>query len=276
MNKHQRIILITAGALVALLQLIGIAMYGLDDSDGWAISLLISAALLFAGFRSWDNVDATLENGKTEKAVNTTDLIRGDMSEMKDKVIVDIFHGAVFKNAQDFYQYIKSKGYYHPKGPLAELLMPDVYSWFVGYVALYVLCLTSEKYRAKAPQLLVTRTLVLREASALSAERLKNLESTLSAHLGNKPSNKSVSDDQASKLERKIFEDHIQSLEAASREAIKNMTTNPVQYPYSPIYRIIGPIFGGIKGMDDKQLAERFNSVFAELLQKTGNVLKAL
>lgn len=275
MNKYQRIVLIAAGALIALLQLIGIGNYGLDDSKGWAISFLISAALLFVGFGSWDGIGAFLRRTKNEKSIDTN-RSRGEISQKEDKVIADILYGAVFKNAQDFYQYIKSKGYYHPSGPLALLLKPDVYSWFVGYAALYVLCLTSEKYRAKAAQLFVVRNLVLREAVTSSTELWKDLEAKSFDDVGKVPNDDSSAADQASKQESKIFENHIQSLEDACQEAIKNMTVKRVVYPYLPIYRIIGPVFGGVKDMDEKQLAEKFNPIFGELLKKTGNVLNAL
>lgn len=271
MNKYQRIALIAAATLIALLQLIGIGTYGLDDSKGWAISFLISAALFFVGLGSRDSIGGSLKRPKNDNHIDTNRLIRPGVSEKKDQVIVDILHGAVFKNAQDFYQYIKSKGYYHASGPIALILQPEVYSWFVGYAALYVLFLTSEKYRAKAAQLLVVRHLVIREARALSTKAWQAVDSQLGISIG-----ESSEDDQASQQERKIFENHIQSLEAASRESIKNMTVTPVTYPYLPIYRIIGPVFGGIKDMDEQQLAERFNPIFTELLKKTGNVLNAL
>lgn len=218
----------------------------------------------------------TLERIKNEKLIDTNQFIQREISRNEDKVTVDILHGAVFKNAQDFYQHIKSKGYYHPSGPLALLLKPDVYSWFVGYAALYVLCHTSEKYRAKAAQLFVVRNQVLREAVTLSAQLWNDLDSKTVDDLGKTPNDDSFGDDQASKQESKIFENHIQSLEVASQEAIKNMTVERAPYPYLPIYRIIGPIFGGIKDMDERQLAEKFNPIFAELLKKTGNVLNAL
>ena len=276
MNKYQRIVVIAAGALIALIQIIGIGKYGLDDSKGWAVSFLISAALLFVGFGSWDGIGAFSRRATNEKSLDTN-RGQGETSQREEKVLVDILYGSVFKNAQDFYQYIKSKGYYHPSGPLALLLKPDVYSWFVGYAALYVLCLTSEKYRAKAAQMFVVRNLVLREVVTSSTELWKDLDAKILRDAGKVPTDDDSSvADQAATQERKIFEDHIQSLEDACREAIKNITVNRAAYPYLPIYRVIGPVFGGIQDMDAKQLAERFNPIFGELLKKTGNVLNAL
>jgi hypothetical protein len=50
MNKFQRTILIGIGLTIAVVQLVGIADHGLDENKGWAVSLLIAAALLFIGF----------------------------------------------------------------------------------------------------------------------------------------------------------------------------------------------------------------------------------
>lgn len=50
MNKFQRTILIGIGLTIAVVQLVGIADHGLDENKGWAVSLLIAAALLFVGF----------------------------------------------------------------------------------------------------------------------------------------------------------------------------------------------------------------------------------
>jgi hypothetical protein len=49
MNKYQRIALLGIGLIIAVVQLVGIADHGLDDNKGWAVSLLISAVLIFVG-----------------------------------------------------------------------------------------------------------------------------------------------------------------------------------------------------------------------------------
>jgi hypothetical protein len=49
MNKYQRIALLGIGLIIAVVQLFGIADHGLDDNKGWAVSLLISAVLIFIG-----------------------------------------------------------------------------------------------------------------------------------------------------------------------------------------------------------------------------------
>lgn len=64
MNKNQKIVLIAAGALIALIQLYGINAYGLDDSRGWPISFLIAAGLLFVGLGNWKNVLGFLDRNR--------------------------------------------------------------------------------------------------------------------------------------------------------------------------------------------------------------------
>lgn len=61
MNKNQKIVLIFAGALIALIQLYGINAYGLDENRGWPISFLIAAGLLFIGLGNWKNMFSFLE-----------------------------------------------------------------------------------------------------------------------------------------------------------------------------------------------------------------------
>lgn len=58
MNKYQRAVLITAGLIIAAMQIYGISDNGLDDSRGWAVSFLISAVLLFVGLGSWQGFGA--------------------------------------------------------------------------------------------------------------------------------------------------------------------------------------------------------------------------
>jgi len=64
MNKNQRIVLIAAGAIIAIFQLYGIATFGLDESRGWAVSFLIAAGLIFLGLGTWDV--ARLFKGRTD------------------------------------------------------------------------------------------------------------------------------------------------------------------------------------------------------------------
>lgn len=54
MNKYQRAVLIAIGLAIAAIQLYGIGNDGLGESRGWAVSFLISAALLFVGLGSWE------------------------------------------------------------------------------------------------------------------------------------------------------------------------------------------------------------------------------
>lgn len=49
MNKYQRAALLGIGLIIAVVQLVGIADHGLDENKGWAVSLLISAVLIFVG-----------------------------------------------------------------------------------------------------------------------------------------------------------------------------------------------------------------------------------
>ncbi len=60
MNKYQRGVLIGVGLIIAVIQLYGIGEYGLDESSGWPVSFLISAALLFLGLGSWQGFGAFL------------------------------------------------------------------------------------------------------------------------------------------------------------------------------------------------------------------------
>lgn len=67
MNKYQRAALITVGAVIAVIQLYGIANDGLSESRGWAVSFLIAALLLFVGFGSREWLGTLL--GKTSSNV---------------------------------------------------------------------------------------------------------------------------------------------------------------------------------------------------------------
>lgn len=88
MNKYQRIVLITVGALIALIQIIGIGEYGLDDSKGWAVSFLISAALLFIGLGSWDGIGVFFQRIRsgTLSAMNRGQEQTAQTKEMKHDV----------------------------------------------------------------------------------------------------------------------------------------------------------------------------------------------
>lgn len=270
MNKYQRVTVGVAAIFIIIVQLFKFGEDGVEGF-GWVIAFAIATGLLFLAF-----------SGIADKKVQQTRFARDQQAEQlkTDKVIVDLLFESVFKNAQDYYQYIKLKQLYHLNGSLSMILKPDVYSWFVGYAVLYVLFLTSEKYRDKAQQLHVVRNLVIREAIATSAKAwedietkiLRDVNNTTSPQLTDRPSIAS----QVSAQEKKIYEDHVKSLEDACKEAIKNITVNRSVYPYVSIYRVIGPVFGGINDMSEQQIAERFNPVFCDLLKKTSNVLKAL
>lgn len=56
MNKYQRAVLVSAGVIIALIQLNGIFWNGLEDNRGWAVSFLIATLLLFVGLGSWESI----------------------------------------------------------------------------------------------------------------------------------------------------------------------------------------------------------------------------
>jgi len=202
---------------------------------------------------------------------------QGESALKQDKVIVDLLYGAVYKNASDFYEYIKSKGYYHSSGAIALILRPDVYAWFVGYAALYMLCLKSEKLRSKPAQISLVRELVLGEATKLSMKSWENLEASILHDAGKTPkSDESTVAKQISPKQREIFEGHTKSVEEACRECTRLSTNERKSSLYLPIYKVIGPAFGGSKDLDEAQLEERFGAIFGDLMNKTSNVLEAL
>lgn len=66
MNKYQRGVLIGTGLAIAAYQIYGIAEDGLEYSEGWAISFLIAAGLLFVGLGDWTGLIAKLKSASPQ------------------------------------------------------------------------------------------------------------------------------------------------------------------------------------------------------------------
>ena len=292
MNKYQKGVLIGAGLLITVIQIVGIADNGLDDNPGWVFSFLAAALLFFLGLGSGDVIDGILRslNLKRSNAPEQMELVepteqrevsreteanKPDTSQ--EKVLVDILYGAVRKNASDLYSYIHSKGYYHDSGALAFMLRPDAHSLCAGYAVLYMRCLRSEKLRSRPAQISFVRELVIGNATKMSTQSWDDLAEELRKDAGKeKDASQDTVGQELSPKQREIYEDHIASLEAACREVTTISKYQNVASIYVPIYKVISPAFGGSKDFTDDDLAKRFDPIFVDLMQKTENVENAL
>lgn len=170
MNKYQRITLIGIGLVIGLVQIGSIVEHGLDENRGWAVALLISAALLFVGFGGWGGLNLHLlksilpgqRNTNTENATSPEAENEGLKSYIAENLrIINAFTDQLSKEL-----FVEAEGVQTNRGSLASAMSFLIRSTLLLY-AFSLLTVAKLRHNAgyfRSPEYKKTKELIVLQA----------------------------------------------------------------------------------------------------------------